>query len=326
MKDKKVVSYIKNGNYIKNEFNIFTRNKIINDIFILPKEQPDNYEYYEIQKDIEYLNLKNITFKKDAKFLLTENNNIELENCDFKGGRLGLTNGSITITNSTFNPCNYINRIILKNVNNFNLNLNNSNSFLSIIGESKNTRLSGNYRVETITLTGSTIEINDMKDIKTLRLNNHETTLNNCNFGINLSNETQYINTKKTNIINSNLYYQGDFEKLTISPYLEEKNNILENNNNHLQTNTLNLKNSKIESNDKIMINIPNLIMDNESKIQSNECIELNNYILKSINNNKVEINKEEYRKILIKLLKTLRIKIDNNIEEKTKKKLLKRI
>lgn len=325
MKDKKIVSYIKNGNYVKREFNIFTRNKIINDIFVLPKEQPDNYEYYEIQPDVEYLKLKNITFKKDARFLLTDNN-IELENCDFKGGRLDLTNGSTTITNSTFNPCNYINRIILKNVNNFNLDLNNNNSFLSIIGESKNTKLSGNYRIETISLTGSTIEINNMKDIKTLRLNNHETTLNNCNFGINLSNETQYINTRKTNIINSNLYYQGEFEKLTISPYIEEKNIILEKNNTQLQTNILNLKNSKIESNNNIIINIPNLNMDNESTIKSNKSIELNNYIIKSTNNNKVEINNEKYRRILITLLKKLRITKDNNIETKAKKKLLKRI
>ena len=326
MKDKKIVSYIKNGNYVKREFNIFTRNKIINDIFVLPKEQPDNYEYYEIQPDVEYLKLKNITFKKDARFLLTDNNNIELENCDFKGGRLDLTNGSITITNSNFNPCNYINRIILKNVNNFNLDLNNNNSFLSIVGESKNTKLSGNYRIETISLTGSTIEINNMKDIKTLRLNNHETTLNNCNFGINLSNETQYINTRKTNIINSNLYYQGELEKLTISPYIEEKNIILEKNNTQLQTNILNLKNSKIESNNNIIINIPNLNMDNESTIKSNKSIELNNYIIKSTNNNKVEINNEKYRRILITLLKKLRITKDNNIETKAKKKLLKRI
>ena len=271
MKEKKIVTYTKNGKKVTKEFNIFTKNAIIKDLFILPYPQPENYELEQIKQDTDYVELKNMNFKKEVRFNIPEHTQLVLENCDFNG-KINITGGNVTILNCNFNPCNYTNRLFLNDVNELKLKLNNDKSYLTITGKSKNTEISGKYRIETMSITGEKAIIENMHDIKNLKLINNETILKDCDFAININNDTQLIQTKNLKINNSHLFYQIDFENIIISQYEEKQNKrtILIDRNTPFQIVNLELKNNSIiETNNNIIIKNQNITIDNSSKIKS---------------------------------------------------------
>lgn len=298
MKEKRIITYIKNGQKITKEFKIFTKNAIIGDLFVSPYPQPLNYELLQIKDDIEYLKLQNINFKKEVRFIIPNNTNLIIENCSFNSSRLDLTGGNITLLNCTFNPCNYTNRIYLNNVNKLIFNLDNGKSYLTITGKSKEIDVSGNYRFDTLSITGEKAIIKNMSDIKNLKLINKETLLKDCDFEINLNNDIQSIQTQKLTLDNSKLFYQSDFDNVLINLYEEEKiNKIIDRN---------------------IIFQITNLELNNNSIIDSN------NEII--INNKNIDITVNNNQKELIKFLKESKEKILINQETKNNIKIKKKI
>ena len=211
MKERKTIKYIKNGEEITKEYNILTRNKLLNDLFKKPYYQTGSQEVYSINEDIEYLSMTNITFSKNVKMVIPDDSTVELNNCTFQGESMYYIGGNIVLNNPNINPDNYTNRVYLNNTNDANIVIDSNNrGFISIIGSSKNFSIKANNRIETIYLTADKATLQDIYGIKSLKLITKNATIKNCSFKINLDNQSQNIKTDTLDIENSNLYYMTD--------------------------------------------------------------------------------------------------------------------
>ena len=296
MKEKRVVTYIKEGKEITKVFNFLSKREILNTLFEKPFYQTDNYEFYKIKSDIDYLSIKNMNFKKDARFILPDNTILVIENCTFKSGRIDLTGGNIDLLHPKLNPCFYTNRIFVSDVNNLNIEIGSDNrSFITVTGTANNFSMTATNRIENIAITGKTAQLKNIKDIKSLKLINEKTTLKNCIFSIDLDNDMEKIQTETLDIEDSNLFY------------LNYQNRRL------LSSKNINLKNAIISSENNVNIDCEKIIMDNQSTIESKHNIKLLIDTYTIVNDeSKIKVNLQSKdtlnkRKELISVLKGLK-------------------
>ena len=266
MKERKTITYIKNGKEIIKEYNILTRNKLLNDLFKKPYYQTGSQEIYSINEDIEHLSMTNITFPKNIKMFIPDNTTVALNNCTFQGESMYYIGGSIFLNQPNINPDNYTNRVYLDNTNDANIVIDNNNrGFISIIGTSKDFSIKANDRIETIYLTADKAALQDIYGIKSLKLITKNATIKNCSFKINLDNQSQNIKTDTLNIENSSLYYMTD-ELSKDYEIINAKELILDN--------------SEIDTNKNIIIKAESIIMDENSILREKHCKQKNTDVI----------------------------------------------
>ena len=332
MKEKRIIKYIKNGEEIKKEFNILTRKSILQNSLEEPYYQSGAEEIYKIKEDIDLIYISNMTFKKNIKFIIPEDTILILDKCIFLGGKIELIKGNIQLINPKFNPNIYINRIHAVTVNDLDIRIDSDNrGFITIRGNVNNFSMNIKERIEKISINGEKAILENIKDIKSLKLKNNETILKNCNFEIDLDKNEQDIMSQTLNIENCTLSYQTDLKEL-------EKPNLINDNNLDIsnalspiiRTNDLNLINSKIESNNVLNISTRKISMDNNSSIKATNELNLSTDNFKA-KNKEIEITPTTIQELtktrnIISILKGIEelLQEKNNKKEKTNKKVKK--
>ncbi len=324
MKEKRIVTYIKNGKLVTKEFNFFSRKSIVYEIFDKPYIQGEHHEYYKINKEVTFLSLENITFKKEARFILTDHTSLILKGCNFKGGRLFLIGGSVELLEPRLNPCYYTNRIDISEVNKLNIIIDKENvSFITIAGTAKDCLIDAEDRINQIDINANNVHLKNMKEAKDLKIEADEILLDNCKLYTDIEKSTQNFETKSLTIKDSELIYQNMDESMEISADLIhlQNSNIYFNDpsfvNGTIRSDKLKLENSIIES--SYVLNLPcqNIEMDEKSELKASRRITFKNdtYCNKD-DNNDLEITKQK-----LELLDTRRkfISILKGIEESQK-------
>ena len=332
MKEKRIITYRKNGEEIKKEFNIFTRKEILKNLFEEPYYQSGTKEIYRIKSDIEYLEISNISFKKETTFVIPNDTMLVLEDCSFTAGRIGFENGLIQLINPRLNPSIYTNIIHASSVEDLDIVIGKDNrSFITITGDAKNFSINARERIETISITGEKAHLKNIKGIKNIKLTNKETILENCNLELDLETSIQKINAETVNANNCSLYYQTNFKNLPDSE--KRKKNYLNNYNalnEIIYADNLNLTNTAIDTNNILNMSAKRITMDEHSYIKANNKIKISNDIFIAQDNNikitPTTVKQTNEKRQVISILKGIRDQFDKDsvIEVQSKQKAKK--
>ena len=161
----KEITYVRNKEKKTTILTIMNSKSVGRIIFSPQSSQEESFSEYHINEDIEYLELKNLTFKKDAKFYTPPKCILVLSNCTFKGGKIDIIGGIVGLINPTLNEGVYTNRIFLSDVNTFNVITNNDDkSYVALLGKAKHINIIGNINISRILLSSiESIKINGEK-------------------------------------------------------------------------------------------------------------------------------------------------------------------
>ena len=124
MKKIKSINYIKNGIEITKKLTYpFSNKNIFKQIFESSKKKEEGCEEYIINKDIQYVHLKNVTFDKPIKFISSPETIIILEECVFQENFFIVENGYIEIVNPFLNSNNHVIEFDIRNAQDFSFQL-----------------------------------------------------------------------------------------------------------------------------------------------------------------------------------------------------------
>ena len=316
MKERKKVTFIKNNKETSAEINLFTKKSIGEILFTKQSAKEEFGSIYYINDDIEYLELNNIIFPKDVRFIVPNNSILVLNNCTFKTGNIDVVGGNIDIVNPILNEGIYTNRISLSNVGVFNLLSNNKNKgYITLNGNAKEVVVRINNTINKVALTTEKIFLQSIKNIKEININSQLTILKNCDIEID---ENQQIVTNSLVLDDSQMIYQTNTSNATLeAEIITMKDSIINFNSIYtilavVKSKIISLINSEISSRSSIKIDAFNITIDDKSKLLAEQDITINKdrYTRKK-EDDSVEINSNNQESInakrkLISTLKTL--------------------
>ena len=295
MKEKKTITYIKNGTEVTKIINLFNKKEILDTIFEQYRLLSEGIELI-IKEDVEYLLLKNICFSQNIKLLIPNTTIIILENCYFKGKKIDFKGGNIQLINPQFSSDLLNSYIHVDKVIDFNLILKSQNNINTTVrGQSNILTIDGNSSEISIIANAQEIILKNIQKTKELKITGAKVILANCSLDMDLYHDIKKINAQYLRIINSSLYYQSD-KKVYL---LADSMNLYDSDiyfygfcdiNGIIQCNQLTLKNSKIEAKNSIKVFCQKMLIDSDSSIVTGQNIMLNEdtYYPKNENNSLV--------------------------------------
>ena len=336
MKDKKIITYIKNGKSETKEMNLFNKKEIIKDLYSSAFIQNNTYEFYIINEDIDFLLLKNMTFKKEVKFLLPKKETLlVLENCTFKSGGINFINGNVALLYPNLDPRYYTNRITAYNLENLEIDIaKDDKSYISVYGKSNNLSINTKNKINNIFVTTNNCYLKNINSVQHLEIKGGNAILDKCNIGINLEAETYNIDIEKLILKNSSLLLHPNSSKENLqlgTLYLNNSNIYIDDSyfeEVKIKCNQLTLENSILEAREKLRLKCQRISIDDKSKLLSDDNISiLNNTYSRKEDQNNLELTLEDLIKLqnksyLISILKAVKEKLETSKEES---KILKR-
>ena len=280
MKKRESITLICDGIEERKEVTLLNKKNIGRKIFSPSSSVDESTEVYYINDKIEYLELYNFIFNKDTKFYIPQNSILVLVNCAFKKGKIDFIGGSVDLINPTLNDSIYTNRIFLSDVKDFNILKNNNDmSYISILGSAKTATINIKTNINKIALKTDVIALKNINDIKELKLTSGTVIVRSSDIGI--DNEI-IIETPDLRIEDSQLIYQYDMSisELNVDEITMKDSEILFNDVCTdfavIKSKKMALNNSIVHSRPDLIIECPEIVLDDNSKIETWKSLTLN--------------------------------------------------
>lgn len=297
MKKRESITLISNGVEERKEVTLLNKKNIGKKIFSPASSIDESIEVYYINDEVEYLELHNFNFNKDTKFHIPQNCILVLVNCTFRKGKIDFIGGSVDLINPTLNDGIYTNRIFLSDVEDFNILKNDKDmSYITILGSAKTATINIKTNINKISLKTGVIALKNINNIKGFKLISDTVIIRNSDIGI--DNE-MIIETPDLRIEDSQLIYQYDMSisELNVDEITMKDSEILFNDVCTdlavIRSKKIALNKSVIHSRTDLIIECPEIVLDDKSRLETGESLTLNGdtYFKKDSDDDLLEIN-----------------------------------